>query len=108
VPVAKRVELLAYLCYLATEELDLDAALEAGQRALAVAATGPAWSESALARVTLSLALALSGDHEAAAALAEEARAGYGAAGDHWGVAASSLIRARVRSTRERSPPSRP
>jgi predicted ATPase/DNA-binding SARP family transcriptional activator len=95
VPVGKRIELLAYLCYLATEELDLDAAIDSGERALAIAATGPAPSESALARVALSLALALSGDDERAAALAEEARAGYGAAGDHWGVAASSLVRAQ-------------
>ena len=36
-----------------------------------------------------------SGDDVRAAALAEEARAGYGAAGDHWGVAASSLVRAQ-------------
>ena len=40
-----------------------------------------------------------SGDHERAAALAEEARAGYGAAGDHWGVTVSSLVRARVPSS---------
>jgi predicted ATPase/DNA-binding SARP family transcriptional activator len=94
-PVGRRIELLAWLCYLATEELDLDAAIDAGERALAVAAAGTAPSESALARGTLSLALALSGDHERAAALAEEARAGYGTAGDHWGVAASSLVRAK-------------
>jgi predicted ATPase/DNA-binding SARP family transcriptional activator len=94
-PVGRRIELLAWLCYLATEELDLDAAIDAGERALAVAAAGTAPSESALARGTLSLALALSGDHERAAALAEEARAGYGTAGDHWGVAASSLVRAQ-------------
>ena len=94
-PVGKRIELLAWLCYLATEELDLDAAIDAGERGLAVAATGPAPSESALARGTLSLALALSGDHERAAALAEKARADYGAAADHWGVAASSLVRAQ-------------
>ena len=77
VPLSKRIELLAFLCYLATEELDLDAAIDLGQSALAVAATGTARSESALAQVTLSLALALSGDHERAAALAEEARVGY-------------------------------
>jgi predicted ATPase len=94
-PVGKRIELLAFLCYLATEELDLDAAIDAGERALAAAGASPAPSESALARVALSLALAHSGDHVRAAALAEEARAGYGAAGDHWGVAASSLIRAQ-------------
>jgi predicted ATPase/DNA-binding SARP family transcriptional activator len=94
-PVGKRIELLAFLCYLATEELDLDAAIDFGERALAVAAAGPAPSESALAQVALSLALALSGDDERAAALAEEARAGYGAAGDHWGGAASTLVRAQ-------------
>ena len=37
-PVSKHTELLAFLCYLATEELDLDAAIDAGERALAVAA----------------------------------------------------------------------
>jgi predicted ATPase/DNA-binding SARP family transcriptional activator len=94
-PVSKHTELLAFLCYLATEELDLDAAIDVGERALAVAGTGPAPSESALARVALSLALALFGDDVRAAALAEEARAGYRRAGDHWGVAASSLVRAQ-------------
>jgi predicted ATPase/DNA-binding SARP family transcriptional activator len=94
-PVSEHTELLAFLCYLATEELDLDAAIDAGERALAVAATGRATSESALARVALSLALALSGDDVRAAALAEGARLGYRRAGDHWGVAASSLIRAQ-------------
>jgi predicted ATPase/DNA-binding SARP family transcriptional activator len=94
-PLGRRIELLAWLCYLATEELDLDAAIDAGERALAVAAAGSAPSESALARVGLSLALALSGDDERAAAVAEEARAGYLTAGDHWGVAASSLVRAQ-------------
>ena len=93
--VGRRIELLAFLCYLATEELDLAAAIDAGDRALAVAAAASAPSESALARGTLSLALALFGDNVRAAALAEEARTGYGAAGDHWGVAASSLVRAQ-------------
>ena len=93
--VGRRIELLAFLCYLATEELDLAAAIDAGDRALAIAAAGSAPSESALARGTLSLALALFGDNVRAAALAEEARTGYGAAGDHWGVAASSLVRAQ-------------
>ena len=94
-PVSKHTELLALLCYLATEELDLDAAIDAGERALAVAGTGPALSESALARVALSLAHALFGNDVRAAALAQEARAGYRRAGDHWGMAASSLVRAQ-------------
>ena len=94
-PVGEHTELLAFLCYLATEELDLDAAIDVGERALAVAGTGPALSESALARVALSLAHALFGNDVRAAALAEEARAGYRRAGDHWGMAASSLVRAQ-------------
>jgi predicted ATPase/DNA-binding SARP family transcriptional activator len=95
-PVELRIELLAFLCFLATEELDLDAAIEAGERGLALAATAPAPSESALVRVTLSLAFAHSGDHERAAALADEARVGYNAAGDGWGAAVSTLVRAGV------------
>ena len=94
-PVSKHTELLAFLCYLATEELDLDAAIDAGERALVIAGTGPAPLESALARVALSLALALFGDDVRATALAEEARAAYRRAGDHWGAAASSLVRAQ-------------
>ena len=38
----KRIELLAWLCYLATEELDLDAAIDAGERGLALAAKSDA------------------------------------------------------------------
>ena len=41
-PVELRIELLADLCYLATEELDLDAALAAGERALSLAASAAA------------------------------------------------------------------
>jgi predicted ATPase len=95
-PSALRIELLAWLCFLATEELDLDAAVEAGQRALAVDASTPASSESALLRVTLAIALTNSGDFKRAAAFADEARAGYSKARDEWGVALSSLVRAGV------------
>ena len=55
-PVALRLELVAFLCFLATEELDLDAAIEAGERALA--ATEPRAPQSALVEAALSLALA--------------------------------------------------
>ena len=41
-PLGLRVELLAYLCFLATEEVDLEAAIEAGERGLALAGTGAA------------------------------------------------------------------
>jgi predicted ATPase/DNA-binding SARP family transcriptional activator len=91
-----RIELLAFLCFLATEELDFDAAVEAGERALALGASTPAPLESALLRVTLAIALTHSGDFKRATAFADEARAGYHKARDDWGVAVSSLVRAGV------------
>ena len=93
-PVALRIELLANLCYLAGEELDLDAALAAGERALALAETAAAPRELGLAQFTLALALAQSPDHGRAEAMARDACATLEAAGDDWGVAASSLSRA--------------
>ncbi|HYN19095.1 MAG TPA: BTAD domain-containing putative transcriptional regulator, partial [Actinomycetes bacterium] len=79
-PTQLRMELLAWLCFLTTEELDLDAAVQTGQHALALAAAAPASSEAALVRVALALALTHSGDLESGAALVEAARAGYRAA----------------------------
>ena len=73
-PVDLRVELLAWLCFFAMEELDLDAAIEAGERALALSDDTPAPGESALARAMLALALSQAGDDQRAAKLAEEAR----------------------------------
>ena len=91
-PVELRVEALATLCYLATEELDVAAAVEAGEQALALGA--PTGSPAAtLAEMTLALAVAQAGDEARAAALAESARSGAIAAGDDWSAAASSLIR---------------
>jgi predicted ATPase/DNA-binding SARP family transcriptional activator len=93
-PVELRIELLAGLCYLATEELDLAAALTAGQRALALAETAAAPRQLGLAQLTFALALAQSATAERAAAMARSASATLEAAGDDWGVAASSIIRA--------------
>ena len=92
----RRIELLAWLCYLAAEELDLDAAIAAGERALAVAATTPTRLEWALARGTLSLVQALVGDNDRAAALVGEALAAYRSAGSPWGIAGSSLVRGQI------------
>ena len=92
-PVELRIELLASLCFLATEELDLDPALDAGQRALTLAASATAPKQLGLAQLTLALALAQSGD-ERADAMAQDAYATLEAAGDDWGAAASGLIRA--------------
>ena len=93
-PVALRLELAAFLCYLATEELDLDPAIETGERALA--ATEPRPPQSALVEAALSLALARSGDSERAVGLAEKAHARLQATGDDWSIAAVSLLRAQV------------
>ena len=93
-PVELRIELLAGLCFLATEELDLDAALAAGERALSFATNAAAPSQLGLAQLTLALALAQSGGEERAATMAHDAAATLEAVGDDWGIAASSLIRA--------------
>jgi predicted ATPase len=92
-PVELRIELLASLCYLATEELDLDPALKAGERALTLAASATAPKQLGLAQLTLALALAQSGD-ERADAMVQDACATLEAAGDDWGAAASGIIRA--------------
>jgi predicted ATPase/DNA-binding SARP family transcriptional activator len=96
VPLDRRLELLAFLCYLATEELDLDAAIEIGERALAAAATGTAPQEIGLVQATLALAVAEAGNVERAAALAEQAHATLDAGENHWAIAAASLLRAQV------------
>ncbi|MGZ4256902.1 MAG: BTAD domain-containing putative transcriptional regulator [Gaiellaceae bacterium] len=88
------LELLAVLCYLAAEELDNEAALSAGKRALGLATNAGMPQQLGLAQLTLALALAQSGDGEQADAMAQDAYATLDAAGDDWGAAASSLIRA--------------
>ena len=95
-PVEPRIDLHAYLCYFATEELDLDVAIEAGETGLALAATAAGSPESARLRAALSLAVAASGEDERAAALAEEAHAVSNAAGDEWGAAAAGVARAMI------------
>ena len=93
-PIEWRIEQLAVLCYLATEELDLDAALAAGERALSLAETAAAPRQLGLAQLTLALAQAQSGDLERADAMAQASYATLEAAGDDWGAAASGIIRA--------------
>ena len=94
-PIAEQLEILAFRCYLATEEFDIDAAIELGERARASAdgATPPALG---LAEATLALAVAEAGDVERAAAIAEHAHATVDAGQDHWAIAATSLLLAQV------------
>ena len=93
-PAALRLELEAFLCFFATEELDLDQAIEIGERALA--ATEPLPPQAALVEATLALAHAESGDGERAAVLAEQAHARLQPTGDDWSIATTSLLRAQV------------
>ncbi|HEX2506485.1 MAG TPA: BTAD domain-containing putative transcriptional regulator [Gaiellaceae bacterium] len=98
-PVELRLELLAFLSFLATEEQDFEAAVEAGEGGLAIAEAAPGAPASGLVRATLALAYAHSGDLESATRMADEARVAFDAAGDDWGRALSSLIRAGVAAT---------
>jgi predicted ATPase/DNA-binding SARP family transcriptional activator len=91
-PVAPRMELLTFLCFLATEELDLASAIQLGERALALAAIAPAPVETAVVRAFLSLAVAQSGDRERAATLAEEARQAAESTGDRWVAIVASVV----------------
>ncbi len=93
-PVELRIEQLADLCYIATEEFDLGPALMAGERAVSLAATAAAPWQRGFAQLMLALALGQSGDVERAATMADDAAAAFEAARDDWGIAASSLIRA--------------
>ena len=93
-PVELRIEQLADLCYIATEEFDLGPALVAGERAVSLAATAAAPWQRGFAQLMLALALGQSGDVERAATMADDATAAFEAARDDWGIAASSLIRA--------------
>ncbi len=93
-PVELRIEQLADLCYLATEELDLSGALTAGEGAVSLAATAaPPW-QLGFAHLMLALAVAQAGDVERAATTAQDAADAFEAAADGWGIALSSLIRA--------------
>jgi predicted ATPase/DNA-binding SARP family transcriptional activator len=91
-PVEMRSQLLAYLCYLATEEDDLDAAVEAGERGLALAAAAhhPP-RETALAKLALAFAYDRTGPSERAVVLAREARVGFDALDDRWGAGSSAI-----------------
>jgi predicted ATPase/DNA-binding SARP family transcriptional activator len=89
-PLPLRVELLGYLCYLATEEGDLAAAVEAGERGLALAGTGEAPWETALVKLALAFAYDL-GQDPRAASFAADARCAFEEVGDTWGAASSTL-----------------
>ncbi len=85
-PPGLRVELLAALCYLATEEFDLDTALETGERALELASTAGVPRELGLAQLTLANAARVRGGHQACrrsgASCSGHPRGGRGRLGD--------------------------
>jgi predicted ATPase/DNA-binding SARP family transcriptional activator len=90
-PLPLRIELLAYLCYLATEDDDLVTAAEAGERGLALASESDAPWENAMLKLALAFAYDRTGSHERAIALADEARHTFDEVGDTWGVASSAV-----------------
>jgi predicted ATPase/DNA-binding SARP family transcriptional activator len=91
VPVPLRIELLGYICYLATEEDDLQPAVEAGELGLALCESNDAPWQTALVKLALAFAYDRVGPTERAVVLAEEARRGFNELGDTWGAAHSAL-----------------
>jgi predicted ATPase/DNA-binding SARP family transcriptional activator len=92
----RRIDALAALCFLATEELDFDAAIEIGERALTLPTIGTNAPQVGFAKATLALAVADAGDIERGARLAEEARALLEGSGDHWAFTVATLLRAHI------------
>jgi predicted ATPase/DNA-binding SARP family transcriptional activator len=90
-PLPLRIELLAYLCYLATEEGDLVTAAEAGERGLALASESDAPWENAMLKLALAFAYDRIGSHDEGMALADDARRTFDEVGDTWGVASSAV-----------------
>jgi predicted ATPase len=82
------------LSYLAGQQDDLKRAVQAGERAIALAVeAGDDW-EQARANLTLSLVLGAAGETERAASLLAESRSAMEATGDDFWVASSDLIAA--------------
>jgi hypothetical protein len=105
-PVELRIEQLADLCYIATEEFDLGPALVAGERAVSLATTAAAPWQRGFAQLMLALALGQSGNVERAATMAGDATAAFEAAKDDWGIARAALFARSVRRTPATSLPS--
>ena len=94
-PVALRVELLANLCFLAGEELDVEAALAAGERRAGARRDRRRRRASWGSRSSRSRSRSRSpGTRDAPRRWRANACTTLEAAGDDWGVAASSLSRA--------------
>ena len=90
-PLPLRIELMAYLCYLATEDDDLEAAVAAGERGLSLAATSNTPWETAMLQLALAFAYDCAGPQQRALDLATEARRGFEHLGDRWGAASSAV-----------------
>jgi predicted ATPase/DNA-binding SARP family transcriptional activator len=94
VPPGVRAAGYTVLSYLAGQQDDLERAVQAGERAIALATeAGDEW-EHARAKQTLALVLGAAGQPQRAASLLGEARAAMEATGEDFWVAASDLITA--------------
>ena len=93
-PTPARIAAHAELCHLADLELDRVAAIEAGERGLALAEAVSAPREAARVKSALGLALQNAGERRRAASLLAEARASCEALDDDWGLVGCELIAA--------------
>jgi predicted ATPase len=95
-PLDVRLDAAAFVCFLKTEELDLEGAIETAERALAVVPDDATSPEASLLQAVLAVALVESGNDERAAALAEKAYSGAKATGDDWTIAATCSLRSHI------------
>src|SRR4029450_1392463 len=87
-------QLMAYLCYLATEDDDLDARVAAGERGLSLAATTDAPWETAMLQLALAFAYDCAGPQQRAIDIAAAAPHGLEHLGGRWGAASSAVTSA--------------
>jgi predicted ATPase/DNA-binding SARP family transcriptional activator len=93
-PATLRARALAALCYLAGQQMDLESAVQAGQRGLELSVHADDAATLAWGRQTLALILGDAGKPQRAAQLLAQARAARDAAGEDWHVAGCDLIAA--------------
>jgi predicted ATPase/DNA-binding SARP family transcriptional activator len=96
VPASLKVHALAIQSYLAGQELDVEVALAAGERAVALGAQVGRTRPLALANMALALALAEAGTPERVPDLVRTGEEVYREIGDEWGIGSAELILAPI------------
>ena len=91
VPLPLRIELMAYLCYLATEDDDLEAAVAAGERGLSLAATSNAPGKQRCSSWRSHSRTTVPARSNARSTLPRKRATDCGHLGDPWGAASSAV-----------------